>query len=471
MDETLHQHVPTTKIDVGSPEKMSKDPTDEPSMPTSTDGESRSLDGMASSASKSNKKTVISMAALTLSVFLVALDQTIITTALPTIATDFTASEDHGMYIGFIALAFAVASSIGPILGGIFTQLITWRWCFYVNLPLDGAAFLAIFFFLNLETPRTPIIAGLKTLDLFGSLLIVGGTIVFLLGLEFGGVIFPWNSATVICLIIFGLILLSLFFVWEWKFAKYPLIPMQILTNRSNVAALLTNFLHGFVFISGSYFLPLYFQAVLAMATGIFIRKTGQFLPPIWLGTSFMTLGSGLLIGLPIYPSWTRVVIYQIIAGIGVRCLFQAPLIALHSHLPPRDITSATVAFGFMRNFSTAVSVVVGSVIFQDEMTGHVAALNSTLPPTLANALKGGTVVAAFIAFLVSLTIAKKHLETSHTITKTGLDVQEKDRLERIMEDDEKRKGKVLEKMERASESRGAPAELLIDEYLNKFHA
>lgn len=127
------------------------------------------------------------------------------------------------------------------------------RWCFYINLPIDGIAFLIIFFYLDLETPKTPLVPGLKAIDWLGALFIVGGTLMLLFGLEYGGETYPWDSATVICLIVFGVVAALIFVLIEWKFAKYPIIPLRIFKYRSNIAALGVNFCHGFVFIAESY--------------------------------------------------------------------------------------------------------------------------------------------------------------------------------------------------------------------------
>ena len=317
------------------------------------------------------------------------------------------------MYMGIIGLVFAFASSIGPILGGVFTQTVSWRWCFYVNLPCDGLACILIILFLDLETPSTPLLAGLKAVDWLGSLLIVGATVTFLLGLGFGNVTFPWGSATIICLLVFTFLILALFVFVEARIAKYPIMPLRILSKRSNIAALATNFFHGLVFIAGAYFLPLYFQAVLgatpllsgvyllpfalslsclATGSGIFIRKTGQYLPPIWLGMALMSLGFGLFISFSSSPSWARIVVFQIIAGVGVGCLFQSPLVALQSHVAPSDIATVTATFGFTRNLSAAVSVVVGGAIFQNQMATRVAAKHPHLPQKIIDALSGGVV-------------------------------------------------------------------------------
>jgi MFS family permease len=205
------------------------------------------------------------------------------------------------------------------------------------------------------HTPKTPIGEGLKAVDWFGALTMIAGTVMLLLGLEFGGVSYPWNSATVICLIVFGVIVIGLFFFVESRFAPYPLMPLDLFSKRSNMAALGVNFFHAYVFIPGSYFLPLYFQAVLGATpilsgvyllptalslsflsafTGVFIKKTGQYLPPIWFGLFFMTLGTGLFIDLGPNAGWAKIIIYQIIAGIGVGPNFQSPLIALQSLVP-----------------------------------------------------------------------------------------------------------------------------------------
>ncbi|MCJ1478710.1 hypothetical protein MMC13_007393 [Lambiella insularis] len=528
---------------------------------------------------RSKAKIVLLMLALCMAVFLAALDMTIITTALPTIAASYSASQadytwigsayllasaastpswgkvsdifgrkpvllianvvffvgslicavsinvnmllagrviqgiggggliilvnicisdlfsmrDRGMYFGLIGMTWALASALGPVLGGVFTQLVTWRWCFYINLPLDGAAFIILFIFLDIETPTTPLWDGLKAIDWLGSLTIVGGTVMVLFGLEFGGVSHPWNSAIVICLIVFGFITIGIFFLIEWKIAKYPVIPLRIFSKRSNVAALATCFFHGFVFISGSYYLPLYFQAVLGASpllsgvylfpfvlslsfvsagAGVYIRKTGQYLPPIWFGMFFMTLGFGLYINFPGEASWPRIIIFQIIAGVGVGPNFQSPLIALQSLVHPRDIATATATFGFTRSLATAISVVVGGVVFQNGMEKRLPDLLAALPPQLAHELAGGSAGAntavvsalpasqreiavtaytqslqtmwifytciALVGLCASLAIGKNVLSKTHETTQTGLAAQEQARKEEKEEKAEK---------------------------------
>lgn len=364
-------------------------------------------------------------------------------------------------------------------------------------VPFDALAFIIILFLLDIETPKTPIVAGLKAIDWIGAITITSGTIMLLLGLEYGGVSFPWSSATVVCLIVFGIVTIGIFFINEWKFAKYPMIPLSIFKHRSNVASLAVCFIHGFVFISGAYFYPLYFQAVLgatpilsgvylfpfvlslsftSIIGGVYMKKTGQYLPPIQLGILLMTIGFGLNIVLPNGREWERIFVFQIIAGLGVGPNFQGPLIALQTNVQPRDIASATATFGFVRNLATSISIVIGGVIFQNGMMKREDTLRTALGPELAAQIGGGGAGAAtgivknlpepgrFVArgvyvnslrtmwiFYVAIStlglvaaalIGKKKLLKTHEVQKTGLAEEEKNRLARKAEEAAKRESK-----------------------------
>ncbi|KAI4915714.1 hypothetical protein J4E90_004160 [Alternaria incomplexa] len=409
--------------------------------------------------------------------------------------SDLFSVRDRGAYFGIIGGVWALASSLGPVVGGLFTQKVSWRWCFYINLPFDGVAFLILLFFLDVKTPKTPLREGLKAVDWLGSLAMVGGVIMLLLGLEFGGISHPWDSATVLCLIIFGAVVIGIFFAIEWRVAPYPLMPLDLFSKRSNLAALATCFFHSFVFISGNYFLPLYFQAVLGATpilsgvyllptavslsflsafTGIFIKKTGQYLPMIWFGMIMMTLGFGLFIDFDVNSSWAKIIVYQIIAGIGVGPNFQSPLIALQSLVPKRDIATATATFGFTRNLGSAISVVVGGVIFNNEMKSKQSQLAASLGPETASRFGGGSaganvgliqslpdeqksvartafadslstmwilyVAFAVVGLVVSLLITRNKLDKQHEETKTGIEVEKAKRLEREAERAERRR-------------------------------
>ncbi|KAK5131580.1 hypothetical protein LTR08_000835 [Meristemomyces frigidus] len=329
--------------------------------------------------------------------------------------SDLFSLRTRGAYLGVIGGVWAIACALGPIVGGALTSKVSWRWCFYINLPLDGLAFVIIFFFLHLDTPRVPVIEGLLAIDWLGTLFVVGGTLMFLLGLQYGGITHPWGSATVLCLVIFGILSTLLFIGVEWRVAKYPLLQLSIFRSRSNAGCLLFVFLHGIVSIASFYYLPLYFQAVRgaspllsgvyvlpcalgtglsAAATGAFIGATGKYLPPIYAGASLMLLGFSLFIDLGPHTGWAKLVIYQIIAGVGVGPNFQAPLVALQSGVKQRDVATTTATYNFLRSLANAISVIIGQVVFQNQMKKKQGMLVATLGSTIASQLGGGDAAA-----------------------------------------------------------------------------
>lgn len=409
-----------------------------------------------------------------------------------------------------MGMVWAVASAVGPVLGGVFTSEVTWRWCFYINLPISGVGMAVLAFVLKLHNPRTPMRQGLAAVDWLGSLTVVGATLMVMLGLELGGVSHPWSSPIVICLIVFGVVTAGLFVLVEWKLAEFPLVPMSLFQARSSAASLGVAALQGFVFISGSYYLPLYFQAVLgasplmsgvyvlpwvmslslvSAATGIFIKKTGKYLPCIIFGMAVMTLGFGLFVNLEARADWAKIICYQLVAGIGVGPNFQAPLIALQTTVQPRDMASATATFGFVRQLFTSISIVVGGVVFQNGMQHRYPKLLEELGPDVANLLSGSNaassvglvdqlpeaprqiareayagslqtmyimyVAAAGLGLLVSFLVESRKLSKDHTEHKTGLHHMRRSNQERL---DEAGNGKVGDE-EKAEVSEGPKSE------------
>ncbi|KAF7585931.1 hypothetical protein BBP40_009851 [Aspergillus hancockii] len=343
---------------------------------------------------------------------------------------DLFSLRDRGLYFGLLSVVWALASGIGPVLGGVLSERATWRWCFWINLPITGLAFLMLWFVLKLETPRTSIWDGLKAVDWVGSLFVIGSSIMMLLALDFGGVTHPWNSATVICLIIFSIVVLGLFVLNEWKLAKYPVIPLDLFHHRSGIAAFLVCFCHGFIFMGEAYYLPLYFQAVLGASpimsgvyllgfviacslsgafTGLFIQRTGKYVPPMWLGLGLLTLGVGLLINLEVSANWGKILSFQIISGIGVGMNFEGPLLALQAIVGVKNTATATATIGFVRTMSTAISVVIGGVVFQNQMVKEGPKLVQYLGAELASQL-GGANVTSNIELIKTLPPAQRKL-------------------------------------------------------------
>lgn len=271
----------------------------------------------------------------------------------------------------------------------------------------------------------------MKALDWLGIFTFLGCTVMLLLGLDFGGVLFPWDSAKVIALLVAGSCLIGAFIFSEAKFAKYPLVPMSLFRNKTNVATLLVVFFHGFVsatilmirfgsssqvFIAAEYYMPLFLQSVMEASPlrsgvlllplivtgavcgvfcGVIIHRTGRFREIIWVGTFFMCLGFGLFVSFDATTSIGHVVGFQMIAGLGQGILFEAPLIAIQSQVKQEDVATATATMAFVRNVAVSISVIVCGSIFQNSMSNRNAFLRAAgLPQNLLEELDGENALA-----------------------------------------------------------------------------
>jgi MFS family permease len=308
-------------------------------------------------------------------------------TTVNIIICDTFSLRDRGLYLAITSVVWAIGSAIGPVIGGSFTTKVSWRWCFWINLPIGAVVLVVLLFFLKLPSPHTPVLAGLKAIDWVGSILIVGAALMILLGLDFGNVTFPWSSVTVVCLIVFGFVTIGVFIMNEWKFAKNPVIPLRLFIKRSAVAAYFVWACNFYILIGLSYYLPLYSQSVLganalvsgvhliplivacslsAACTGAYIQKTGTYLPITYIAHVFLCLGTGLLISVRVGESLTKLIIFQIITGIGVGMNIEPPLITAQAAMTVMDTAVIQATMTFMRSLATTVAVVVGGVIVRN---------------------------------------------------------------------------------------------------------
>ncbi|CAG9996129.1 unnamed protein product [Clonostachys byssicola] len=389
---------------------------------------------------------------------------------------DLFSVRERGFYYGLVGAVWGIASAIGPVVGGVLSSQASWRWCFYINLPISGIGIVLLYLILKLHNPRTPLKEGLEAVDWCGSLTVIGSTVMFLLGLELGGVTHPWASPLIICLLAFGLVLASLFVFIESQYAKYPIIPLNLFANRSNFGALTIAFFHTMASTSGSYWLPLYFQGALgtsallsgvyilpflmgmcmiSAASGFIIRKTGNYVFIIWGGMIVATTGFGLFTDLPDNKDFTKIIIYQAIAGIGLGPNYQSPLIALQNNVNAHDIGSATSTNSFVRQLASAMSIVIGGVVFNNAMESQQPKLKTLLGQDLAQKFSGRNassnvftvtklkpsesyvvrgayakaitrmyilfVVLSGVGLLASLLIKQKQMSREHREHKTGL--------------------------------------------------
>lgn len=279
-------------------------------------------------------------------------------------------------------------------------------------MPFAGLSFIALMLFLHIQNPNIGVIEGFQSIDWFGSVTIVGATIMLLLGLQLGVSEHAWGSATIVCLIIFGTATFGIFGFVERKVAKTPVVPFKLFTRRPCVAVMVVCICQASILAASTYFLPLYFQIVLGVSplssglyflpttltlalflltVGPFIKKTGRYIVLIRTGAFALLLGTGSLIDTKAYLSWPRIMVSQVLLGSGLGLLNQSPLVALYEVIDPQDVSTGTSAYQFLKIFSETISVIFGQLILQSQVQRQsTALLQRGLPLSVISALENG---------------------------------------------------------------------------------
>ncbi|KIM29951.1 hypothetical protein M408DRAFT_328401 [Serendipita vermifera MAFF 305830] len=266
--------------------------------------------------------------------------------------------EVRALVFGSFAAVNAVASVAGPMLGGILTDKLSWRWTFYINLPISAVSLLVILIFMPVHEPLPnaslagkPLIWQWLCLDWVGAVLSLGTTICFVLPLQWANVSRPWNDPVVIALFCTSGVLLALFLLWERRMGERALLPLHLLSRRTQLAGGISAFFIMMSFIVSVYYLPFYYQAkgntasqagiailpymmatVGGMLMGGFIAgRTGRFWYSWILGPMLAAIGAGLAFTIKYDTPNSHVIGFQIILGLGIGIAYQMPLIAMQA--------------------------------------------------------------------------------------------------------------------------------------------
>ncbi|KAI9057632.1 MFS general substrate transporter [Trametes sanguinea] len=302
--------------------------------------------------------------------------------------SDSTPLARRGLYIGLVGTVWGVASVVGPTVGGAFTQNVSWRWIFYINLPIGGALIAGQLLFLRLRpAARGRASDVLASFDFIGLFLAVAGTAVFLVGLQLGKS--RWSAPPTIALLVLGGVLSVACIANEILTKKSPIIPPRLFRTRTTTAVLIGAAIHGLAVFVGSYYIPVYFQilgvsptdaGVRTMAFSVVSSVSGAiaglitatrvgYRPVIWVSWVLTTLGFSLMTMLTSTTPVGLQILYILLAGIGVGGLFQVPLIALHASMPRADMATSSAAFMLLRLIGSSIGVSVGDAIFENEVS------------------------------------------------------------------------------------------------------
>jgi MFS family permease len=183
--------------------------------------------------------------------------------------SDLFTIRDRSFYMGTVGAVWALASALGPVLGGVFAQRLHWTWCFYINIPIVSLAIVVLYLTLHLHNPRVPLMAGLAAMDWLGTITIVTATVLLLVGLQVGGVTSYSNAEVLTCLVFGPIAYIAFPFSQHWvaQHGGSPIMPLRIFKDSSNLCALAVCACDTLVFTSVAYFLPLYFQVVLGRSS------------------------------------------------------------------------------------------------------------------------------------------------------------------------------------------------------------
>ncbi|EON97815.1 putative multidrug resistance protein fnx1 protein [Phaeoacremonium minimum UCRPA7] len=308
------------------------------------------------------------------------------------IISDLVPLRDRGNYMACVLTVYFVGTALGPWVGGIIVDSISWRWVFYINLPVGGMSMVMIFLFLQVRYNKEMSLSKkLQRIDYIGNFLIVASTVAILYALTYGGALTPWSSWRIILPLVLGLFGLILFMVFETaNFVKEPVVPPRLFGNRTSATVFFITLLNAILLYWVLFFLPVYFQAVLgssparagvqllpiiviavpaAIMAVLLLAKFGKYKPLHLFGFAVSTLGMGLFTLLDEHSSAAEWIIFQIIAGGGGGFVLNTLLPACQAPLPESDQAAITAAWSFIRSFGSIWGVAIPAAVFNNRFS------------------------------------------------------------------------------------------------------
>ncbi|KAI0746387.1 Mfs1.2 [Daedaleopsis nitida] len=342
------------------------------------------------------------------------------------ILSDLVSLQERGLYSGLFGLTWALGGCLGPIVGGTLARHTTWRWIFYMNAPACGIIGVFMIIFLQLRRPASPVgNQALRRLDAIGNLLVIGATCSTVIGLSWGGVIHSWYSAAVLVPLCLGMIGIVIFLLYEWSIAKYPVVPLHLLSNRTSTSGYVQITLSSVVNIILLWYLPIYYQACkdasptasgidlfglvftsgpFAIITGATISATKSYRPQLWVAWIFILVGVSLTSTVDEATSIAVSIGYQIPAGIGIGMVYSAAYFPVLASLPLSSTAQALSLFVFLRTCAQIWGVTVGGALLQNGLKGR-------LPESVRNSLSGiDNVAYAVVPLIASMAQPEKDL-------------------------------------------------------------
>jgi EmrB/QacA subfamily drug resistance transporter len=307
---------------------------------------------------------------------------------------DVVSPRERGKYQGAFGAVFGVSSVAGPLLGGFFVDKLSWRWVFYVNIPIGIVALIVV----AVVLPKTKAVER-PTIDYAGIALLAGAATCIVLVTSFAGSVWAWDSWQVVAAIVGFVILVAGFILVEQR-VREPVMPLRLFRNSVFATSSIIGFVVGFAMFGAITFLPLYMQRVqgasatesglrllplmaglllTSLASGQIISRTGRYkLFPI-LGCGCFTVGLFLLSRMDEHTGVAASSVYMFVLGVGLGMVMQVLVLAVQNAVEYRDLGTATSAATFFRTIGSCIGVAVFGTVLTTELTKHLAI---GVPPT-----------------------------------------------------------------------------------------
>jgi EmrB/QacA subfamily drug resistance transporter len=333
--------------------------------------------------------------------------------------------RDRGRWQGLIGAVFASSSIIGPAVGGFIVDTTSWRWVFFVNLPVGGLALLVISLTMPRRARRTE-----HSIDWLGAGILAAGTGALLLGLVWGGRQYPWGSAHVVLALAASVVLLAVFALVERR-AREPILPFDVLRNPIVAGSVACMALVGMAMFGTISYVPLFVQGVIGTSatssgvvltpmtlgavatsflTGQLVSRTGRYRWNAVVGPVVLTAGMLLLWRMNVHTTNGEAARNMVVAGIGIGSMMQVFVLSVQNAVPRARIGSATALTQFARQMGATLGVTIMGVLVNHGLPRAVAsggegASIHRLPPSLRHGLADAIHPAFLVAALVSAAV------------------------------------------------------------------